>query len=401
VIKASALLLMMGCVPSSPVEHADARIAQPAPPTSPPDRSGAVWQHPGWRSEEWATGSSVPLVCGHPPWREQDLRSAERELHRELAASEAGRAPSHTYETFVRWNDAWPVYDGFRCRQDRGGNWERKRYDLIWSGLRSRERERLTFGEAREAREAFTRLYEEHWAAALQRSAVRRGFAEARVGLRDFLREARDEAWPATRVRSVAVMSSDSDHLNVVQVMRHQALVAGEELTLLIPSSDRVYEGASLSSVARTVQVTGTTTYQSLDGPRQAFLVEPIADLDDGVNVHAALDAVASIAAGGRLALAEYDRGRPRQCLDFDPAKLSAKLTPEFGATIAAAVYSADPVIFLPTCSVFTAEPLTRCALPSGGVVVAFEDLGEDAPMDAVACQKVGGVWQGALAPKR
>lgn len=400
---ASALALSLGCLQLAPARDVEAeellaRLDEANKPEPGPDRSAPVWQHPGWEGlngDGSSSRSAVPRVCGGTPWGHGELTSAEREVERDLTAATAGRGPTHTYQKFARWREAWAVYDGFDCADEWGGKWERDRFDNIWSGLERRERERLTFAEAREAREAFARLYQEHWEVELARAAKARGFAEARVGLRYFLNHVRSEGWPSERLGSVAVLLGGGDRFDIDQVTRRQALIIDDDLTLLIPATSRTYQGTDLSSLTRTVRVTGTTVYQAVLGPQQAFLVEPIADIDEGVDARAALAAVRAVAAGGSVAIADYSGGRAAQCVELDPGKLSGMLTPQFGNAIATLVTTVDDaIIALPSCSAFSADPVTRCALPSGRVTVTYAEIGEDALTGESGCQQLGGQWQ-------
>jgi len=283
------------------------------------------------------------------------------------------------------------VYERFRCSQEFGTKWPRDRYQRIWSALQVQEADRAHIEQGREVREAFERALAEQQDAALQRAAKKRGFSSARVGLGFLLSDVRSAAWPEKQMQSVAVLLGSYDNFKVQQVVGSLALVTNDVFWILLPvKPGRTYEGSTLEALGdQTFQVTGTRTYQSLLGPRQAFVMKPIPELV--VEPGAAFAAVQAFATEGHLALAEYADGRPTQCLDLE----AKALTSELALRIEVAAETKKPVAALGSCATFTRPPFTRCTLPGGrGSFSTYADSSDHGAAEESSCKGQGGAWQ-------
>jgi hypothetical protein len=366
---------MFGCTATAQVS---------AGPTGDPEGDALLAEH-ARRTAEHERTSEQRAFCQNPPWSERDIATAEESA----AIPSINPDPTAIFTRFSKWNKRWKEFDQRNCGAKYAKLWHRDAFERVWKLLQVQETQRPLLRKYHEQEHAAATEHQSRLAAsedaALKAAVAKRGLTEVRFGLIEFLQEVRDRGLPMDQVRRIAVQLDDNDgSYKVSQIVGSRGLVIDEDLRLLIQGKKgEFYEGTPLTNLGYlTYRVTGTQSYQSLTGTRQAFVAEPIDDVK--VDDSAKFAVAKSLVRGGEISFAQYADGQLAECADARPDNLDAMIKLVSG------------VVFITNrCPVqFSRPPLATCSTKKGSVFYVYAHPEGFDGFDEGDCNRMQGQWQ-------
>ena len=369
---------------------------QSSGPTGDPDADRLIAKT-NERQRESQLAEDKATFCNNPPWQDKDLQRAEEEASQPPSPRSS---PSDAYVQFAQWHESWREFDEKSC--DTEDKWQRRRFNTIWEALQTQERGRPAAQHAFAIQTEEREMYTEFQATVdVERerlrieSAKKLGLRDVQVGLEDFLKKVQAEGIPMAVAKKTAIRLSEADDVfKVLQVLGGTALVTHGDLRVFVTpkSKDRIYENTPLRALgALTYKVAGVRSYQSLTGPQQAFVLQPVPDLEP--SDQAVLNSLlSSYTRKPWVSFAQFTDGTLVECTDI----LMEKITSVFAKA------RAENVVLLknPCKEQFVRSPIATCTVETK---LSWRLFSKDTRLQVLTpqdCVALGGEWRGPRAAR-